>query len=62
MRPTLPAAKTSKPYVFDKDELERLAVYRAAIVARFFTDQIDPAGFGVGIDPERLLESVGEGC
>jgi hypothetical protein len=44
-------------------ELEVLRVYELwAIAARFYTDQIDAVGIGAGIDAERLLESVGEGC
>jgi hypothetical protein len=31
----------ASPYLFNARELARLAVYRAAVVARFYTDQID---------------------
>ncbi len=30
------------PYLFNARELARLAVYRAAVVARFYTDQLEP--------------------
>ena len=31
----------SSPYLFTARELARLAVYRAAVVARLYTDQLD---------------------
>ena len=31
----------SSPYLFTARELARLAVYRAAVVARFYTDQLE---------------------
>jgi hypothetical protein len=62
MPPATPTVDESTPYLFDRHALERLAIYRAAVVARFYTDQIDAVDIGAGIDAERLLESVGEGC
>jgi hypothetical protein len=38
----------SSPYLFNARELARLAVYRAAIVARFYTDQLDQPTLGAG--------------
>ena len=31
------------PYIFTARELRRLAVYRAAIIAGFYTDQVEPS-------------------
>jgi hypothetical protein len=45
-------------YFFNPRELARLAVYRAAIVARFYTDQCEPLSIHYGADAARLLESV----
>jgi len=42
------------PYMFTARELARLAIYRAAIVARFYTDELEAViapqrvGFGLG--------------
>jgi hypothetical protein len=33
--------EASSPYLFNARELARLAVYRAAVVARFYTDEVD---------------------
>jgi hypothetical protein len=45
-------------YFFNPRELARLAVYRAAIIARFYTDQCEPLSIQLGTDAVRLLESV----
>jgi hypothetical protein len=46
----------SSPYLFTARELARLAVYRAAIVARFYTDQLEtPAPHASDIS--RLLQT-----
>ena len=45
-------------YFFNARELARLAVYRAAVVARFYTDQCEPASVGSSYDTIRLLDSV----
>ena len=45
-------------YFFNPRELARLAVYRAAIMARFYTDQCEPLSIHRGTDAVRLLESV----
>ncbi len=45
-------------YFFNPRELARLAVYRAAIIARFYTDQCEPLSIRRGADAVRLLESV----
>jgi hypothetical protein len=38
------STQTNEPstYVFSPRELQRLAVYRAAIAARFYTDECEP--------------------
>jgi hypothetical protein len=36
-----PQPEPTKTYIFDARELARLAVYRAAIVAGFYTDQCE---------------------
>ena len=46
------------PYFFNPRELARLAVYRAAIMARFYTDQCEPLSLQRSGDAVRLLESV----
>ena len=46
------------PYFFNPRELARLAVYRAAIMNRFYTDQCEPLSLRRGSDAVRLLESV----
>jgi hypothetical protein len=38
---TSPSAETST-YIFSQRELQRLATYRAAVVARFYNDDCDP--------------------
>jgi hypothetical protein len=35
-----------------------LAVYRAAIIARFYTDQCEPLSLARSTDAVRLLESI----
>jgi hypothetical protein len=43
-RPVMPQASAeteSGTYLFSPRELQRLAVYRAAVVARFYNDQCD---------------------
>ena len=45
-------------YFFNPRELARLAVYRAAIMARFYTDQCEPLSIQRSTDAVRLLESV----
>jgi hypothetical protein len=48
----------SSPYFFNPRELARLAVYRAAIIARFYTDQCEPLSLARSTDAVRLLESI----
>ena len=48
----------SSAYFFNPRELARLAVYRAAIIASFYTDQCEPLSLPRGNDAVRLLESV----
>ena len=48
----------SNTYFFNPRELARLAVYRAAIIARFYTDQCEPLSLPRSSDAVRLLESV----
>jgi hypothetical protein len=45
-------------YFFNPRELARLAVYRAAIIARFYTDQCEPLSLSRSTDTLRLLESI----
>jgi hypothetical protein len=46
------------PYFFNTRELARLAVYRAAVVARFYTDQCEPGSVRHSYDAIRLFDSV----
>ena len=48
----------SSAYEFNARELARLSVYRAAVVARFYTDQCEPTSVRHGLDARRLLEAV----
>jgi hypothetical protein len=48
----------SSTYFFNSRELARLAVYRSAILARFYTDQCEPVSIRSSTDALRLLESV----
>ena len=48
----------STPYLFNARELARLATYRAAVVARFYTDQLDRAPSRPTRDAARFFESV----
>jgi hypothetical protein len=50
MPPTRSSAESGS-YTFTPRELQRLAVYRAAVVARFYTDQCD------SIDPTEWARS-----
>jgi hypothetical protein len=45
-------------YFFNARELARLSVYRAAVVARFYTDQCETRSIRNGVDVSRLLDSV----
>jgi hypothetical protein len=45
-------------YFFNARELARLSVYRAAVVARFYTDQCETRSIRYGVDVSRLLDSV----
>ena len=53
-----PTQIESTAYFFNARELERLAVYRAAITARFYTDQCEPVSLPRSNDAVRLLESI----
>ena len=53
-----PTQIESTAYFFNSRELERLAVYRAAIIARFYTDQCEPVNLPRSNDAVRLLESI----
>jgi hypothetical protein len=53
-----PSQIESVAYFFNARELERLAVYRAAIIARFYTDQCEPVSLSRSNDAVRLLESI----
>lgn len=59
MNQQLPAAElNSSSYFFNRRELARLSVYRAAIVARFYTDQCEPVSSRSGREVVRLFESA----
>ena len=45
-------------YIFSARELARLAVYRAAVVARFYTDQCEKPSVRLEIESRRLLDSI----
>jgi hypothetical protein len=51
-------AVESASYFFNSRELARLSVYRAAVIARFYTDQCEPLSLRAGLDAARLLDSV----
>jgi hypothetical protein len=53
-----PSQIESTTYFFNTRELARLAVYRAAIIARFYTDQCEPVSLPRSNDAVRLLESI----
>jgi hypothetical protein len=48
----------SSTYFFNSRELARLSIYRAAVIARFYTDQCEPLSIRHGGDVVRLLDSV----
>jgi hypothetical protein len=48
----------SSTYFFNSRELARLSIYRAAVIARFYTDQCEPLSIRYGHDVARLLDSV----
>jgi hypothetical protein len=58
VNPHAPSYREPGTYFFSRRELERLAVYRAAIIARFYTDQCEPVSMRFGNEAVRLLESV----
>jgi hypothetical protein len=41
-QPTTTTGTEEAAYVFSDRELARLAVYRAAVLARFYTDAVEP--------------------
>ena len=53
-----PSQIESTTYFFNTPEIARLAVYRAAIIARFYTDQCEPLSLKRNNDAVRLLESI----
>jgi hypothetical protein len=48
----------STTYFFNSRELARLSIYRAAVIARFYTDQCEPLSVRHGLDVVGLLDSV----
>jgi hypothetical protein len=58
MNPQAAPHLETSPYFFNPRELARLAVYRAAIIARFYTDQCEPIPVRANIEAVGLLESV----
>jgi hypothetical protein len=48
----------AQTYHFNAAELARLAVYRAAVAARFYTDQCEPSPRRAGVDIVRLLDAA----
>ena len=57
LQPTPTPVETTS-YFFNARELARLSVYRAAVVARFYTDQCEQPSQRYGQDAARLLDSV----
>lgn len=49
--PPIQTPSETETYPFSPSELQRLAVYRAAVAAHFYTDQCDP------IDPAEWRRS-----
>jgi hypothetical protein len=45
----------SPTYFFNARELARLAAYRAAVVARFYTDECEPASGSSDFDSVHLV-------
>jgi hypothetical protein len=43
MAPQTSPSPETQAYIFSPRELQRLAAYRAAVVARFYTDECDTA-------------------
>ena len=58
MNPQAPTEIESSPYFFNQRELARLSVYRAAVIARFYTDQCEPVSKRQSAEAARLLEST----
>jgi hypothetical protein len=58
MTPQSAPQMDSTTYFFNARELARLAVYRAAVVARFYTDQCESTNLRYTFDAVRLLDSV----
>jgi hypothetical protein len=50
--------RESTTYFFNSRELARLSIYRAAVIARFYTDQCEPLSIRYGHDVAQLLDSV----
>jgi hypothetical protein len=48
----------SNTYFFGARELARLAVYRAAVVARFYTDECAPVSTRYRAETTRLINSL----
>jgi hypothetical protein len=44
----------AEPYAFTERELARLAIYRAAVAAGFYTDACDPVEVATGLDSYAL--------
>jgi hypothetical protein len=58
MNPQTATQLEANTYFFNPRELARLAVYRAAIIARFYTDQCEPTHIRSGSEAVGLLESI----
>jgi hypothetical protein len=58
MNPQTATHQESSTYFFNPRELARLAVYRAAIMARFYTDQCEAVSIRASVEAAGLLESV----
>jgi hypothetical protein len=58
MNPQAASQLEPSTYFFTTRELARLSVYRAAIMARFYTDQCEPLSLRSSTHAVRLLESV----
>jgi hypothetical protein len=46
VNPQSPNEAEPPTYIFSPRELQRLAVYRAAVVARFYNEQCEPVAIG----------------
>ena len=55
MVPQTPTEIEPETYAFSPRELARLAIYRAAVVARFYNEELEPSSAPMSRDARRLL-------